>query len=94
MLGVPRDATPAQVTEAYRVLVRALHPDTGDDTGDAARLADVLAAYAVLRDPGRRAAHDAEHPRPGPTRVPVRVHHPAPRREPDLRAGPVRRHPG
>jgi curved DNA-binding protein CbpA len=94
VLGVPRDATDAEVTEAYRVLVRALHPDTGDGSGDAVRLTDVLAAYASLRDRGRPEARDAAPPEPGPARISVRVHRDVPPREPDLRAGPVRRHPG
>ncbi|HWO59257.1 MAG TPA: J domain-containing protein [Umezawaea sp.] len=96
VLGVPRDATTERVTEAYRALVRALHPDTGDTPEAAARLVEVLAAYASLRDRSRQSGRTAEHPEheSGPTPIPVRVHRRPPRQEPDLRVGPVRRHPG
>lgn len=100
MLGVPRDATSAEITAAYRALVRALHPDARHEPADPARLADVLAAYAVLRDPRGRADDDRPHPEAppppqrgqGPTSIPVRVHPSRPRREPHIRFGPVRRH--
>lgn len=96
-LGVPREATPADITATYRALVRALHPDTQHEPTNAARLAEVLAAYAVLRNPRRRADYDRLNPPPpdpgeGPTPIPVRVHPSRPRRQPDIRVGPVRRH--
>lgn len=98
VLGVAREATPAEVAAAYRALVRSLHPDLQHDSADLARLAEVLAAYDVLRDPRRRADYDGRHPvstpppRPRPTRIPVRVEPGRPRRQPDIRVGPVRRH--
>lgn len=114
VLGVAPTATDAEITGAYRRLVRHLHPDADNDA-DPNELEDVLAAYQLLRDPERRAAYDREHgrdnssrgrpthqtsaqtrvkPRRAPhdtqvTDVPVRHHQ---RRQPDLRAGPVRRH--
>lgn len=117
VLGVAPTATDAEIAGAYRKLVRHLHPDA-DAGADPQALEQVLAAYHLLRDPERRAAHDRERDRasrqghpsadritdnpPGarrkvwPTRhdvpaadVPVRRQH---GREPDLRAGPVRRH--
>lgn len=98
VLDVSPDATFEQITAAYRVLVRALHPDTQQQPADPARLAEVLAAYALLRDPRRRAAYDAAPPAPlpasGATPIPVRVRHTRPQRQPDIRVGPVRRHPG
>ncbi|WP_275895892.1 MULTISPECIES: J domain-containing protein [Amycolatopsis] len=81
VLGVPREATPAEITAAYRRLVRALHPDAPEP--DPGRLAEVLAAYRELRDSPR----PAEPPRPEPRAV----RRPARRWEPDIRAGPVRR---
>lgn len=90
VLGVPRDAGQADIAAAYRVLVRTLHPDTGD--ADPERFAAVLAAYRLLRDPRRRAAYDRDHPRPADVPIPVKVRQPPPSREPDLRVGPVRRH--
>jgi curved DNA-binding protein CbpA len=59
ILGVPADATPRQITRAYRALARALHPDTADANCDTpARFTAVTTAYAVLHDPDRRAAYD------------------------------------
>lgn len=98
-LGVAPDATAEEITHAYRRLVRQYHPDTREgragETASNAALAQVIAAYAVLRDPERRAEYDrrrraAQRPRPAqPTRwVPPRSG--APPAEPPIRAGPVR----
>ncbi len=62
VLGVPRSATPAEITHAYRQKLRAQHPDTrgpqeGAAPGDE-QLQRLLAAYAILRDSARRAAFD------------------------------------
>ncbi|WP_121004498.1 J domain-containing protein [Saccharothrix australiensis] len=102
-LGVPRDASPARIAAAYRALVLALHPDTRSAPTDPARLAEVLAAYALLRDPERRAAHDRRHTAPpspdpvaaapGPVPIPVRVRRGGQAGQPDIRVGPVRHHP-
>ncbi|RJQ85495.1 DnaJ domain-containing protein [Amycolatopsis panacis] len=99
ILGIARAATPAEIAAAYRALVRALHPDALDEPADPARLAKVLAAYALLRNPHHRATYDRQHPvaapppEPGSTSIPVRVHPTRPRRPPDIRVGPVRHHP-
>lgn len=99
VLDVARDASPSQIAAAYRALVRALHPDTRHEPANPARLAEVLAAYALLRDTHRRAAYDRQHPASttpspgaGATQIPVHVHPDRPRRQPDIRVGPVRRH--
>jgi DnaJ domain len=61
VLGVPPTATQAEITHAYRTHLRAHHPDTrpaqSAHTADD-HLRQVLAAYALLRDPSRRAAYD------------------------------------
>ena len=74
ILGLTRDATQAQISHAYRTLLRRYHPDTrtpGDRSHDAASdaaLQHVLTAYAVLRDPARRADYDQQTtPRSAPT---------------------------
>ena len=93
ILGVAPDASPAQIAHAYRRLIRAQHPDHHPHS-DSAALAAAAAAYAILRDPARRAAYDQ-------SRRPYRDQHPSPppssprrsRAVPDLRAGPVRWHP-
>lgn len=86
VLGVPRQATRAQITSAFRRLARQLHPDTADGAGpdeDGRRFGEVLAAYRLLRDPARRADYDRRHPAPGPLGTPVTVHHTQPRTMPD-----------
>jgi curved DNA-binding protein CbpA len=73
VLEIPATASPAEVRHAYRAELRRLHPDTRDPdperdhaTADNA-LGRVLAAYAVLNDPQRRADYDRRprvHPIP------------------------------
>lgn len=105
VLGLTPHATQAEITHAYRVLLRRHHPDTRarDDQSKGgvadATLQQVLAAYQVLGDPARRVEHDRERGRTAqaPARVKVRVHRlpEDPMRSPPIQAGPVRwHHPG
>jgi curved DNA-binding protein len=66
-MGVPRDATPAQIKQAYRKLARRYHPDVSKEPDAEARFKEVGEAYEVLRDPDKRAAYDqlGSGPRPG-----------------------------
>jgi curved DNA-binding protein CbpA len=59
VLGVAATASPAQITHAYRSRIRSQHPDLHPDTGPE-QLSAVVAAYAVLRDPARRADYDQQ----------------------------------
>jgi curved DNA-binding protein CbpA len=98
-LGVPRTASAAAITNAYHHLVRQSHPDTRPPTACAAALdlalIRIMAAYATLKDPGRRDHYDRQHPGPSP-----RSHHQPStppvwtgRRPPDsIRVTPVRWH--
>ena len=62
ILGVPANANFLQIRDAYRQLVKELHPDRyGDDTNS---FLDVQEAYSVLADPARRRAYDATLHRP------------------------------
>ena len=62
-LGVPPDATTAQIKKAYRKLARQHHPDTNPGDPDAAtRFKTITEAYEVLTDPARRKAYDATRP--------------------------------
>jgi molecular chaperone DnaJ len=54
-LGVPKNASPAEVKEAYRKLAREHHPDQG---GDEARFKEIQGAYDVLSDPEKRKQYD------------------------------------
>jgi curved DNA-binding protein CbpA len=61
VLGVSPTATQAEITHAYRDRLRAHHPDTRHTPSPQIadeRLRQVLAAYALLRDPARRADYD------------------------------------
>ena len=55
-LGVPKDATAADIKKAYRKLARDLHPDT--NPGGEERFKEVSEAYDVLSDGTRRKEYD------------------------------------
>lgn len=56
VLGVPREASQAEIRNAYRSLAKQLHPD--HPGGDARRFSRIQEANAVLSDPDRRREHD------------------------------------
>lgn len=61
ILGVTPEADAAQITHAFRALVRTLHPDAAPGAAgppEPERLAQVLAAWQVLHDPAKRDAYD------------------------------------
>jgi molecular chaperone DnaJ len=58
VLGVAATATAAEIKAAYRALVKQHHPDAG---GDAQMILALNAAWEVLGDRERRAAHDRQH---------------------------------
>jgi curved DNA-binding protein CbpA len=98
VLGLSPKATPKQIRRAYRTLVRQHHPDTrtsGDPTGGASsteRLEQVIAAYATLANPARRAEYDGRTIRSAPSRPtrPAAVSlHGYTGAEPPIQAGPV-----
>jgi curved DNA-binding protein CbpA len=103
VLGLPSDATEAQIDHAYRCLVRRHHPDTRSAEGNGQAAASdtalqlILSAYAILGDPARRARYDQQ----------TRIHKPDPAPPPaypswiptsriqqrPIQAGPVRWQP-
>jgi len=101
VLRVATDATQEEITQAYRSLLRRHHPDMrqlADESQRAqsdAALQQVLTAYAVLRDPARRADYDRRVTRastPAPTlAAPVRYGH-GQDNQPPIVAGPVHWH--
>ena len=105
VLGVVSTASSAEIAHAYRCRVRDQHPDarpdaghdTGHDTGSQG-LREVIAAYAVLRDPARRAEYDRQRQPTTHTRTPTpgtpspSTPFAPPSRTPLLRVGPVRYH--
>jgi hypothetical protein len=80
VLGVSPTATQAEITHAYRDRLRAHHPDTrhppASKTADD-DLRQVVAAYALLRDPARRADYDRASTHAA-TPPPHRPHGPTP----------------
>ena len=62
VLGVPRQASPSEIARAYRRAARLTHPDGGGSGAGSERFRAVSDAYEVLRDPGRRAGYDRQHP--------------------------------
>jgi molecular chaperone DnaJ len=59
VLGVPRDASLKQVTEAYRKLALANHPDRNPGDAQAeARFKEAAEAFEVLGDAEKRARYD------------------------------------
>lgn len=99
-LGVSPRATQAEIGHAYRRQLRAHHPDTRPATSavDDERFQQILAAYALLRDPHRRAEHDrsvstSRLTRTDPDMVPETVWIGSDVGEhPPLRVGPLRWH--
>jgi hypothetical protein len=67
-LQVDPSADDDVIAEAYRRLARKYHPDLNPGGGDAERMARIHRAYAVLKDPARRAAYDRAHRAGGPRR--------------------------
>ncbi|RNL59161.1 J domain-containing protein [Arthrobacter oryzae] len=90
-------ATAREVARAYRTLVRTHHPDTtppealpADRDSRAQELQEIMAAYTVLGDPVRRAAHDRQRQRP-PLPAPGAPSRPRSFSGAALIIGPVRR---
>jgi curved DNA-binding protein CbpA len=75
-LGVSATATQAEITQAYRRKLRAHHPDvqsTAPSSGADERVRQIIAAYALLRDPRRRADYDRTANQPHKHTRPVRI---------------------
>jgi curved DNA-binding protein len=58
VMGVARDATQDEVKRVYRKLSRKYHPDVSKEKDAEERFKEVGEAYAVLKDPEKRAAYD------------------------------------
>lgn len=62
-LGLPIDATPEEIRQAYRNAARRLHPDINEKPGETELFIGVKEAYEVLSNPALRSAYDASFPR-------------------------------
>ena len=84
VLGLSTSASQADIASAYRRLLRRHHPDTRThhptDPAADEYLQQVMTAYALLRDPDHRAAHNqAEADRTEADRVDAEAIVPEPR---------------
>jgi molecular chaperone DnaJ len=57
-LGVSRDASEAEIKQAFRQLARKYHPDVSKAADAEARFKEINEAYETLRDPQKRRAYD------------------------------------
>jgi molecular chaperone DnaJ len=55
---VKRNATDAEIKEAYKNLAKKYHPDVNKDSGAEEKFKEALEAYHVLSDPQKRANYD------------------------------------
>src|SRR6185503_13869429 len=84
LLGVPPEATDAQIRAAYRTLVQLFHPDRLGHLKEESRtfaedrLKALNAAYEVLGDPVKRANYDAAQALPQRARSSGAPSRPAP----------------
>jgi molecular chaperone DnaJ len=58
LLGVPRDASEADIKKAFRALARELHPDVSDVPDAQERFREVVEAYEVLSKSESRELYD------------------------------------
>lgn len=58
ILGIERSATPEEIKTAYRKLARKYHPDVSKEADAEKRFKEIGEAYAVLKDPEKKAAYD------------------------------------
>lgn len=58
VMGVERGASQDEIKRAYRKLARKYHPDVSEESDAELRFKELGEAYAVLKDPEKRAAYD------------------------------------
>ena len=65
-LDVSPEASPEEIQRSYRALARRYHPDRNPLPAAAKLMAEINAAYGVLRQPARRAAYDRSKSKENP----------------------------
>ena len=60
VLGVSREATPEEITNAKNALAKIYHPDANmhNDIDTTKEMQEILEAYRVLSDPEKRKVYD------------------------------------
>ncbi|KAI0076283.1 DnaJ protein [Panus rudis PR-1116 ss-1] len=58
VLGVKKDASPAEIKKTYFSLARKYHPDTNPDKSAKEKFVEIQEAYDILKDEKKRAAYD------------------------------------
>lgn len=58
MLGVPIDATPKEIRQAYHLAARRMHPDVNKDPNAETNFLSIQRAYETLNDPNKRTRYD------------------------------------
>jgi len=58
IMGLERGASQDEIKRSYRKLARKYHPDVSKESGAETRFKELGEAYAVLKDPEKRAAYD------------------------------------
>ena len=58
ILGLPKNATDAQIKKEYRKAARKYHPDVSKAANAEQKFKEVGEAYEVLKDPEKRKAYD------------------------------------
>lgn len=66
ILNIPPAATQEEIRKAFRKLAMAYHPDKNADPLAAKRFAGIQEAYAILKDPAKKAACDYRRYQAGP----------------------------
>ncbi len=66
LLGVPRDATPEEIRNAYFEAARKFHPDANPDPLAREQFLTIQNAYEVLSNPEKREEYEASLPEPLP----------------------------
>jgi molecular chaperone DnaJ len=59
-LEVSTTATPEEIKQSYRRLVKLFHPDSKSETADHEQIVRINVAYEVLGDPQRRRSYDQQ----------------------------------
>ena len=61
ILGVERNATPIEIKQRFRLLVKELHPDKTKKPDSESKMAEINKAYEILSDKERRERYDKYH---------------------------------